>query len=533
MRSHVRIVVGSIATISILMILILGLHMGGSNLLKFGVYSPLLGAFIGGCLALASINIPIRPEENVEAWARHEKLSWTLIGASCLAWGIGECFWRYYVAHGENPFPSLADIGYASFLPLVFPGLLLQRFTKSHNNRRAFLLLDSLIATGALLSIAWFLLLGPLAQSPAQSFLGKFLALYYPMADIALLSCTIFLLLREHTSGYHIKARRVSLLLVGAGLVIYAISDFSFNTLQNMGLPVDASWIGLGWPLGMMTIGLAAYTRRFLSGRARISVREEQDTIYSMEPTFNFSSSLPYLLLFSLFIVLSINVLTDTPLQESIRPVLIAATFVVISLVIIRQIITAQDNRRLMKEQIVTLEQLENVYLDVERRQMNLEAGVAHLKDIQTRLANGDVHARAQTLNGDLWPLASGLNIMADRMMRSEQRQRYAYNLVKAIRDLNVAMEHRDCTIPFILPKSCIDAPLELNHLLQIIGLKPRQKLSSGPLPMSEPLSTPPSRSTSEPLSTSGLLTIPGKRQTHPHRVALLARTNNENILSH
>ena len=514
MRLHASLVAGSMLLMSILMTLILGLHIGGSRFLTFGMYSPLLGAFIGGCLALVSINIPIAPKENAVPWIKHEKLSWTLIGLSCIAWGIGECFWRYYIAHGENPFPSLADIGYVSFFPLAFSGLLLQRFARSNTIRHAFLLLDSLIATGALLSIAWFLLLGSLAQSPAQSVLGKFLALYYPMADIALLSCTMFLLFREHSSDHQLNGRRLSLLLVGCGLGIYAISDFSFNTLQNMGLPVDTSWVGLGWPLGMMTIGLAAYFRRFLPAGATLNVADEQRNRYSRQPAFHLAQTLPYLLLFLLFTVLSINVLSDTLLQEHIRPVLIGATFVVVILVIIRQIITARDNVRLMQEQVETLEKLERVYQDIERRQINLETGVAYLKEIQTRLANGDIHARARVMNGDLWPLANGLNIMADRMMRSEQRQKYAYNLIMSINDLSNALERRSDDAPFVLPASCVDAPWELNRLLQIIGLKPGQKLSS------------------DVPSSFGSLFTPQKKRAYPHHTSLLTTFNDERVLS-
>src|SRR5437762_6160951 len=230
MSSYFRIVIGSVVTIAILMILILGIHLGGENLLRVGIYSPLTGAFIGGAIALISVNINFYQKEYQEPWLGYEKLAWNLIGWGCIGWGIGECFWRYYVAQGETPFPSLADVGYSSFSPLVFLGLILQPFSKT-DRKRVFLLLDSLIALGALLSIAWFLLLGPLAQTPSGSILAKFLGLYYPTSDVALLSCTIFLLLRGSDRLYQAPARRISLLVLGCGLGIYAISDFLFNIM--------------------------------------------------------------------------------------------------------------------------------------------------------------------------------------------------------------------------------------------------------------------------------------------------------------
>ena len=113
----------------------------------------------------------------------------------------------------------------------VFLGLILLPSSRGH--KRTFLLLDSLIAMGAMLSIAWFLLLGSLAQTPAESVLAKFLGLYYPTTDIALLSCIVFLLLRGPDRISQAPARRVSLLVLGLGLGVYAISDFNFNVLQN------------------------------------------------------------------------------------------------------------------------------------------------------------------------------------------------------------------------------------------------------------------------------------------------------------
>ncbi len=424
MRSHFRVVLGSVGGVAVLMIAILGFHIGGEELLKFGVYSPLLGAFIGGILILVSTNTPFGRQEKVEPWLGREQVAWMLFGGGCIAWGIGECFWRYYVAQGQSPFPSLADFGYSSFAPLVFWGLLWQPFSRSSAHRHIFLLLDSVIAMGALLSIGWFLLLGPLAQTPAGSTLGKFLGIYYPTADIALLSYIIFLLLRGHDPIYQAR-------------------------------------------------GVAAYLRRFLPTSTAANAQEKQETEPIRPLSFGPAQAVPYFLLAVLFLVLAINLFSSDGTQQYIRPVLIIATLIVVGLVIVRQIVTIRDNERLMREQVATLEKLEQVYEDIAKRKAELEVGVTHLKEVQTRLANGDVRARASIMDGDLWPLANGLNLMADRMMRSEQRQRHAQKAIKAVGDLSLALERRNGRIPFVLPASCLDAPPELHHLLLVMGLKP------------------------------------------------------------
>src|SRR5947199_4802107 len=225
MYSHFRIVLGLVIGISFLMLV---LYLGGPNLHAVRIFSPLTGALIGSALVLITVLIPFRQKEDAEPWLGREKLAWILIGCGCVGWSIGECFWRYYVARGQNPFPSLADGGYTTFSPLVFCGLILQPFSGNKAHKRVFFLLDSLIAMGALLSIAWFLLLGSLAQSPAESVLAKFLGLYYPTTDVALLSCIIFLLLRGQDRLYQTPARRAGLLVAGLGLAIFAVSDFYF-----------------------------------------------------------------------------------------------------------------------------------------------------------------------------------------------------------------------------------------------------------------------------------------------------------------
>ena len=229
MNSSSRFVVRSVAWIGVAMLIIVLFHIGGSTIaLRVGQFSPLTGAFIGGFLTLTCVILPMGRREATEPWLRNEQLGWILIGCGVIMWGLGESFWRYYVSIGESPFPSLADIGYFSFPLLVFTGLLLQP-PSGDGRKRLLLLLDSLICMGSILAIAWYLLLGSLAQAPGEANIAKFLGLYYPISDTALLSCVLFLLLRGQGRAYQATARRVSLLVIGLGLCFFVFSDFLFN----------------------------------------------------------------------------------------------------------------------------------------------------------------------------------------------------------------------------------------------------------------------------------------------------------------
>ena len=280
----------------------------------------------------------------------------------------------------------------------------------------------------SMLAIGWYLLLGDLAlHSTVENPLAKFLGLYYPTTDVALLSCVVIMLLRGQGLLYQATARRVALIVVGIGLCFFVVSDFTFNVLQNAGIYVEGTWVDLGWPLGLITIGLAAYLRRFipLTPADRIEQRWRRR---AERLTFGPEQLLPYFLLVVLFGVLLLNIFSPDAGQRDIRPILLIATIAVVGLVVVRQILTLLDNARLTRRQADALERLEIVNRRVEdqariiaERNVALERGVAELKDVQARLANGNLRARARLTGGELLPLAISLNLLADRLMHVEQ----------------------------------------------------------------------------------------------------------------
>lgn len=470
MHLRERVVLGVFVGISILMVIFLGSPLGGAGALSVRNFCPLVGAFLGGVVVLGCANHPNYWPGNGETSLKNERLAWTLIGLGLVAWFFGETIWRYYRALGLNPFPSWADFGYASYPPLVFVGLLLLPSAQRTHKQR-FLIMDSLISVGALLSIAWFLLLGSLAQTPNESLLAKALGLYYPMTDTLLLSCTVFLLLRGSDQS---TTRRLSLFITAVGLLILTASDFSFNVQSNLGTYMEGTWADLGWPLGFMIIGLAAYIRYFWP-TTKVEQQLDQN---KQQRTFGMAQAMPYFLLLVLFVLLVFNVLSKDSTQESIRLVLVSATMIVLGLVLVRQILTMQENTQLMQEQQSMIQEMETINQQIAERNTQLEVGITHLKEIQTRLANGDVHARAYIAGGELWTLANGLNLMADRMMRSDRNQKDAQTITKAISELTQALMRMKNGYPLVLPVSCLHIP-EMHLLFQALGLKEETETSA------------------------------------------------------
>ncbi len=470
-----------LAALTILMAFFLLFHLGGIT----WEFTQLTGAVIGGAFTIISARIPISEDENVEPWLGKEQLAWTLVGCGLMMWGVGEAIWRYYILSNQSPFPSFADIGYSALPPLVFIGLLLQP-SSGIGRSRLLTTLDSFIATGSLLSIGWFLLLGSLAFASTENVLAKFLGLYYPTSDIALLSCIVLLLLRGQGRLYQTTARKISLLIIGIGLSLFAVSDFIFNIQQAAGTYVDGTWIDLGWPFGIMVIGLAAYLRRFLPLTSS-DMLDQQARRRANSGTFGPAQVLTYILLGVLLIVLLINVFSADKLQVAIRPVLLLATVIVVGLVVARQIFTLLENERLTRRQKDALNRLEQANKQIEeqaqhasRRNEELEVGVLHLKDVQARLANGNLRARANLSGGELLPLAASLNLMAERLARMQQSDTYARGLSHAIQELSNAIDQYKLGKPFLVPALCKRFP-EINQLLQALELQERRPVTRSP----------------------------------------------------
>ncbi len=496
-----RTFVKMIIWIGVAMVGIVVFHLGGVFALRVGQFAPLTGAFIGGTVAFCSACFPRNTGEKTEPWIGFEQLSWMLIGFGILMWGIGESFWRFFVSIGQTPFPSIADVGYSIFPLFAFVGLLLLP-RPDVRTKRLVLLMDCLISMGSLLALSWYLLLGTLAQAPGEASLGKFLGLYYPTTDTALISCVIFLLLRGQGRAYQSTARRISLLLIGLGLCFFVTSDFLFNVQNNAGTYVEATWVDLGWPLGMMTIGIAAYLRRFLPATPEHIIRERTQQGFD-EKSFGPPQFVPYALLVFLFLALSLDVLSNSSSQQALRPVLLFATLGVVGLVIVRQVFTISENKRLAQQQAESLEHLEQANRHIEEQahtlntyNVELERGIEHLKEVQAHLANGHLRVRANLTHGVLMPLAASLNLMADRITRLGQSSVHAEQLTKGLSELSRAFERHMLGEPFVIPESCIDLT-EVNRLL--VAMRMRGIVSSSPLvPASKP-----AISTGQPMMTS------------------------------
>jgi diguanylate cyclase (GGDEF)-like protein len=182
------------------------------------------------------------------------RAGWYLIGASAAAWGAGQAVWSWLelVVQHDNPFPSLADVGYAGSIPLLFAGLLTMPVWPSGSVAKVRAVADGLIIAGGLLLISWYTVLAALVASPADTALGQGVSLAYPISDVIVV--TMLAIMWTRTS---VESRGSIVLLIG-GLGSIAVADSTFAYLQAQATFGSGSVVDIGWVAGYLMVGLAA-----------------------------------------------------------------------------------------------------------------------------------------------------------------------------------------------------------------------------------------------------------------------------------
>jgi diguanylate cyclase len=188
------------------------------------------------------------------------KLGWLALGAACACWAFGVGYVSYvdlWVQRGVPfadraiPFPSVADIGFLSFVPLALAGVAWIPRGVFRAQLRTQYAVDGAIVALTVLAVAWTFLLGEVVATGQGSHVQMVLALIYPVMDVLLAATAL-------CAWTFVPAEeRGNLLLVILGLLLLALADFGFIMLVERGV-VGISAINVLWPAGFAALALGA-----------------------------------------------------------------------------------------------------------------------------------------------------------------------------------------------------------------------------------------------------------------------------------
>ena len=301
--------------------LALSLQVGGPELP--GTLSNLGLAAIALSAALACF-LTGRRRSGRDRWV------WTLLGGSALSWGSGQLVWFWYeTVLAQEPFPSLADVGYLAAVPLAIVGLLAMPTAAQTVAGRIRAVIDGLMIATSLLLTSWVLVLGPLVREGGETVLAQAISLAYPAGDVVLVTIVVYVLLRARRTADTQSAHPLT--LISAALLCFAIGDFGFSYLQLIGAYASGSIIDAGWFTGYALLLLAAR-------KPAVAASPERDEDEGSQPL---GLVLPYAAVALALLTYSAGMLFDSFELDAVTSWLRSG---IIALLVVRQILTMREN---------------------------------------------------------------------------------------------------------------------------------------------------------------------------------------------
>jgi len=259
---------------------------------------------------------------------------WLLIALSQLATLFGNITWIVLIiGFNEFPFPSVSDIFYLIYFPLLIAGILYLPVNQKKEFKKYQILIDTGILMVSATMVLWVILINPILTSQNENIFGIVISLSYVLLDIFMLVTLFYLLFNWFGE---VKKFPIFLLSISAAILVVTSVIFTYQSLY--GIEIMGGFLDIGWILSYFITALA--------GISYVNDKKFQFKVkYKFTPIkFNWSSYLPllwlllvYTLLFWIYIY---------PADTNIN-ILVLGVAVIISLIFTRQILALKDSNRI------------------------------------------------------------------------------------------------------------------------------------------------------------------------------------------
>ena len=274
-----------------------------------------------------------------------------LMAAGMACWSAGMAVWALYRSALDMPLPtaSVADVGFFLFpifaVPalLAFVGLSPRRAAAGARHVWVMSLLDGAVVVGSLFVLSWATVLGAVVHSSESESIEFLVAIMYPITDLVLVAMIVLLAVIPKIASRY----RTQLTLLGAGILMMAISDSIYAYLVATGADFMPVLTDSGFIAGTALIALAA--------AAPTTVDDDPSSLHGSDPSERAYAEtvtgertqllLPYALMGAIGIVLAILRVQTGELDSTV--IVLGVAVVLLSLV--RQVITLVQNDNLLR----------------------------------------------------------------------------------------------------------------------------------------------------------------------------------------
>ena len=179
-----------------------------------------------------------------------ETAAWWLMGIGLLQATCGEALWGLYDSVWNiDPFPSMADVFYLAYYPLV--ALALERLLRHRTGRDSGAVLDATVAALGIGVLLWQFVVAPQLSQTSMGSLEIVISVAYPAADILLLGLVLRLAFARHAMGW-------TGVLLASGIAMMFLADVTWMLLELTGSYAVGNVIDLAYLASYAMLGAAA-----------------------------------------------------------------------------------------------------------------------------------------------------------------------------------------------------------------------------------------------------------------------------------
>ena len=189
--------------------------------------------------------------------------AWSLIGVGTLCWAGGDTYWTLKLSHlSSPPVPSWADLGYLSFCPLAFAGILALVRRRASGAPRT-LVADAFAAALAVGSLSAAVVVQPVLAHAAGGALAVATNMAYPVSDLLLLGLIVGATALGNWRLNH------TWLLLAASVIVFWIADSLYLVTDASGTYQLSAWFNPLWYWSPVLAAWAAWLPRAPAVRAQ------------------------------------------------------------------------------------------------------------------------------------------------------------------------------------------------------------------------------------------------------------------------
>ncbi len=299
-------------------------------------------------------------------YSRRAFIGWTLIALSQLATILGNIIWSaMYMNLNQIPFPSIADIFYLAYYPLIIAGILYLPVNQNTEAKKYQILLDTgvlIISAGLVL---WVLLM-PLLDANKVIITSMIIFLSYLLLDTFLLFLMAYLIF-----DWFGQVKKIPLFLLAMSVVSLSITNIIFIYQFLYSVYIPGGVLDIGWLISYILTALAG-----ISYINDTNVRPFPSFQYKkFSQKFNWSSYITALWLFFIYILLFWIYMQ---LENVNLNILVWGAAIIMTMMFVRQILALKDSDR-------ARELLQNNKEILEKRESHLSLITDNMMDLITR----------------------------------------------------------------------------------------------------------------------------------------------------